>query len=66
MTDIESKYLNTAQAAQYVGGDVTFRTIVRWIHAGHLKAFRNPSKRGHWKILPDDLDAALKLMGTKQ
>lgn len=67
MTDVEvkSKYLNTAQAAQYVGGDVTFRTIVRWIHAGKLKAYRNPSKRGHWKILPEDLDAALKAEGTK-
>lgn len=64
MTEIESKYLNTTEAAKYVGGDVTFRTIVRWIHAGNLKAYRNPSKRGHWKIKPEDLDAALSLMGT--
>lgn len=56
-----SRYLTTAQAAEYVGGDVTFRTIVRWIHSGRLKAYRNPSQRGHFKILPEDLDAALTI-----
>lgn len=56
---MEPKYLTTKQAAEYIGGDVTFRTIVRWIHDGRLKASRNPSKRGHFKILPEDLDRAL-------
>lgn len=56
---MEPKYLTTKQAAEYIGGDVTFRTIVRWIHEGRLKASRNPSVRGHFKILPEDLDRAL-------
>lgn len=56
---MDTKYLTTKQAAQYIGGDVTFRTIVRWIHEGKLKASRNPSRRGHWKILPEDLDLML-------
>ena len=56
---MEQKYLTTKQAAAYIGGDVTFRTIVRWIHEGKLKAVRNPSKRGHFKILAGDLDLML-------
>lgn len=56
---MEKRYLTTKEAAQYIGGDVTFRTIVRWIHAGKLQASRNPSIRGHWKILPEDLDKML-------
>lgn len=56
---MEIKYLTTKQAAAYIGGDVTFRTIVRWIHEGKLKAVRNPSKRGHFKILAADLDDML-------
>lgn len=56
---MEQKYLTTKQAAAYIGGDVTFRTIVRWIHEGKLKAVRNPSKRGHFKILAEDLDRML-------
>lgn len=61
---MDPKYLTTKQAAEYIGGDVTFRTIVRWIHDGRLKASRNPSKRGHFKILPADLDAALAIEET--
>lgn len=57
---MERKYLTTHEAAQYAGGDITFRTIVRWIHAGKLRAFRNPSERGRFKILPEDIDAALR------
>lgn len=57
---MERKYLTTKEAAEYAGGDITFRTVVRWIHAGRLRAFRNPSKRGHFKILPEDIDAALR------
>jgi excisionase family DNA binding protein len=54
------EYLTTKEAAQYLGGDVGFRTIVRWIHEGHLRAFRRPSKRGHFKILKSDLDNILR------
>lgn len=56
---METKYLTTRQAAEYIGGDVTFRTIVRWIHEGKLTAVRNPSKRGHFKVRQGDLDAML-------
>lgn len=61
---MEKRYLTTKEAAEYIGGDVSFRTIVRWIHAGKLKAFRNPSIRGHWKILASDLDEMLA--GTQE
>ena len=56
---METKYLTTRQAAEYIGGDVTFRTIVRWIHEGKLPAVRNPSKRGHFKVRQHDLDTML-------
>lgn len=56
---MERKYMTTKEAAEYVGGDVGFRTIVRWIHEGRLRAYRNPTQRGHFKIRPEDLDAAL-------
>lgn len=56
---METKYLTTRQAAEYIGGDVTFRTIVRWIHENKLPAVRNPSKRGHFKVRQADLDAML-------
>lgn len=52
-------YLTTKEAAAYIGGDVTFRTIIRWIHEGLLPAYRNPSIRGHFKVRPSDLDAML-------
>ena len=60
---MDAKYLTTKQAAAYIGGDVSFRTIVRWIHSGKLKAVRNPSVRGHWKIRPEDLD---DMLSTKE
>lgn len=58
--DLKNKpYLTTKEAAQYIGGDVTFRTIIRWIHDGLLPAYRNPSVRGHFKVRPSDLDTML-------
>lgn len=56
-----SPYMTTKEAAEYVGGDVTARTIVAWIHAGRLEAKRNPSKRGHFKVTRDALDAAMQM-----
>lgn len=55
-------YLNTAQAGQQAG--VSARTIIEWIHAGRLKASRNPSVRGRFKILPEDLQAAMTYSPT--
>lgn len=60
---MEKRYLTTKEAAAYIGGDVTFRTVVRWIHEGKLPAYRNPSQRGHFKVLPEDLD---KMLSTNQ
>jgi len=35
------------------------RTIVAWIHRGHLKAMQNPGARGHYRIVWCDLYAVL-------
>lgn len=51
-------YLNTKQAAEVLG--VHPRTIVEWIHRGRLRADRNPSERGRFRILAEDLDEATK------
>lgn len=48
--------MNTKEAAEYVGTKP--RTIVAWIHAGRLKATRNATKRGQFKIEKEDLDEA--------
>lgn len=52
--------LSTREAARYIGGDVTFRTIVRWIHSGKLRATRVSPLRGHFRIQPEDLDKMLE------
>lgn len=54
-----SAYMTTAEAAQYVGGGISPRTIVAWIHSGRLEAGRDPSKRGRFRITRENLDAAL-------
>jgi excisionase family DNA binding protein len=51
------EYLNTKQAAELAG--VSPRTVIEWVHAGRLKASRNPSIRGRFKILKEDLQAAM-------
>lgn len=35
------------------------RTIVAWIHRGHLPATRLPGKRGHYRVLWGDLYTVL-------
>lgn len=52
-----SAYLNTKEAAELAG--VSPRTVIEWIHAGRLKANRNASIRGRFKILREDLQAAM-------
>lgn len=52
-----SNYLNTKQAAELAG--VSPRTVIEWIHAGRLRADRNASIRGRFKIKPEDLTAAM-------
>ena len=58
-------YLTTKQAAELVGEGVSSRTIVAWIHAGRLKASRDLSQRGRFRILPDDLRNALESWNTQ-
>jgi excisionase family DNA binding protein len=53
------RFLTTKEAAEYVGGSTKPRTIVAWIRSKRLKAYRNPSQRGHYKIKPEDLVAAM-------
>lgn len=56
-----TNFLTTAQAADFVGGSTKPRTIVAWIRSGRLKAYRNPSKRGHYRIRPEDLVHAMQV-----
>jgi excisionase family DNA binding protein len=58
---IESKFMTTREAAAYVGEGVSPRTIVDWIKRGKLKAVRNPSKRGHFRVTEEALLEAMRL-----
>lgn len=53
----ELKVLTTGEAAKYCG--VTFRTIIRWIERGSLKAYKLPG-RGDHRIRVDDFVAFLR------
>ena len=37
------------------------RTIVAWIHRGHLRAMQNPGARGHYRVRWEDLYQVLHL-----
>lgn len=54
------QYLNTKQAANYVGEGTNPRTIVAWMKDGKLKFVRNPSVRGRYKTTTEWIDEALK------
>lgn len=54
------EYLNTQQAAEYVGVGTNPRTIVAWMKAGKLEFVRNPSARGRYKTTREWIDQALK------
>jgi hypothetical protein len=54
------EYLNTKQAASYVGVGTNPRTIVAWMKDGKLKFVRNPSVRGRYKTTTEWIDEALK------
>lgn len=53
-------YIDTRQAAEYVGGSVSPRTIVVWMKAGKLRFVRNPSARGRYRTTTEWIDDALK------
>lgn len=53
-------YIDTRQAAEYVGGGVSPRTIVVWMKAGKLRYVRNPSVRGRYRTTTEWIDDALK------
>ena len=50
-----SEYITTGIAARYCG--VSHVTVLRWIHAGHLLAFRLPS--GHYRVARADFNEFL-------
>lgn len=54
------EYLDTKQAAAYVGAGTNPRTIVQWMKAGKLQFVRNPSVRGRYKTTTEWIDAALQ------
>jgi excisionase family DNA binding protein len=54
-----SEVMNTREAAAYVSPTTSHRTIVAWIKSGRLRATRYASGRGRFRILKEDLDAAL-------
>ena len=58
---MSSKYLNTQQAAEYVGDGTNPRTIVAWMKSGKLRHVRNPSARGRYKTTTEWLDEALSV-----
>jgi predicted site-specific integrase-resolvase len=53
-------YIDTRQAAEYVGDGVSPRTIVLWMKAGKLRYVRNPSVRGRYRTTTEWIDDALK------
>lgn len=57
---MDSKYLSTQEAADYVGGNTNSRTIVAWMKKGRLAYVRNPSVRGRYKTTREWLDTALR------
>lgn len=63
------KLMNTKQAAEYVGtyfdrAPSSPRTIVSWIHAGFLRATREPGARGRFVI--DEVDLLETLGATRE
>lgn len=56
-------YLSTKEAAEIAG--VSPLTIIDWIHRNRLKASRNASARGRFKILPEDLQEAMTYRPAK-
>lgn len=52
--------LTTGEAAKYCG--VNFRTVIRWIERGHLKAYKLPG-RGDNRIRIDDFTRFLRETG---
>lgn len=53
----EMRVLTTGEAAKYCG--VNFRTVIRWIERGKLKAYKLPG-RGDHRIQTDDFVAFLQ------
>jgi len=54
------EYIDTKQAAEYIGGGTNTRTVVAWMKAGKLRHVRNPSVRGRYKTTTEWIDEALK------
>lgn len=54
------EYLDTKQAAAYVGNGTNPRTIVSWMKQGKLRHVRNPSIRGRYHTTTEWIDDALQ------
>jgi len=50
--DRDKKYLTTGDISQLCG--VNFRTVIRWIRSGRLKAFQLPGSRGDNRVAAKD------------
>lgn len=57
--DIESDYINTKQAAHYIGDGTNPRTVIEWMKTGKLKHKRNPTARGRYKTTVAWIEEAL-------
>ncbi len=57
----EKRYLTTGDIAEMC--DVNYRTVIRWVETGHLKAFQLPGGRGDRRVLPEDFVAFLDQNG---
>lgn len=54
LTKPKEKFLTTGQVAERCG--VNFRTVIRWIHQGYLKAYRLPGARADHRIPMEDFE----------
>ncbi len=54
----KDKFLTTGQVAEQCG--VNFRTVIRWIQRGYLKAYRLPGVRADHRIPADEFEKFLE------
>lgn len=54
----DKRFLTTGDIAEMCG--VNYRTVIRWVEAGRLKAFQLPGGRGDRRVLPQDFVAFLR------
>ena len=55
---VSKEWLTTGEIAEWCG--VNYRTVIRWVRAGRLKAYRLPGSRGDHRVQMADFEAFLK------